>query len=304
MIDLDAVVALRAVATHGSVSAAAVALDFTPSAVSQQVKRLERSTGVPLLERVGRGVVLTRQGRHLVESSTPLLAGLEELESDLHRQAGTVAGRLRVASFSTAICGLLAPVVRAVLDAHPDLTVTVSEREPWDTVDLVATDQADLGLVHQWGDVPLVVPDHVALTPLADDRADVVLHREHPLAGRDRLTPRDLLDEGWVATPRSTICRQWLERMYVGTGHLPHVAHESWEFDAHLAMVRARLGIALVPRLGRSPLGPELCAVQVEDPVPVRRVLAVHRRSMASSPALGAMLEALGGDQQRGRSRA
>ncbi|NPC98412.1 LysR family transcriptional regulator [Nocardioides sp. zg-DK7169] len=293
MIDLDAVLALRAVSTHGSVGAAASALGFTPSAVSQQVKRLERSTGVPLLERVGRGVILTRHGRHLVESSTPLLAGLEELESGLHRQAQTVAGRLRVATFSTAMRGLVAPVVRDVLDAHPDLSVTLSEREPWDAVELVATDRADLAVVHRWGDVPLSVPDHVVLTPLADDLADVILHREHPLAGRDRLSPAELVAEGWIATPPSSICRQWLERMYVGTGHPPRVVHESWEFDSHLAMARARLGIALIPRLGRSPLAPDLCAVPLHDPVPLRRVLAAHRRSMTDSPALTTVLEAL-----------
>ncbi len=88
MIDLVALDALRAVGTHGSVVAAADALGFTPSAVSQQVKRLEKQTGVPLLERVGRGVMLTRHGRHLVEQGTRLLDDLEELQSGLHQQAG------------------------------------------------------------------------------------------------------------------------------------------------------------------------------------------------------------------------
>jgi DNA-binding transcriptional LysR family regulator len=67
MIDLDALAGLRAVATHGSVVGAAAATGYTPSAISQQVKRLERQTGVPLLERVGRGVMLTSHGQHLVD---------------------------------------------------------------------------------------------------------------------------------------------------------------------------------------------------------------------------------------------
>ena len=95
MIDLVALDSLRAVDSRGSVVAAADALGFTPSAVSQQIKRLERQTGVPLLERVGRGVMLTRHGRHLVEHGTRLLSDLEELQSGLHRQAGTVAGHVR-----------------------------------------------------------------------------------------------------------------------------------------------------------------------------------------------------------------
>src|SRR5258708_33619224 len=109
MIDLVSLDALRAVGTHGSVVAAANALGFTPSAVSQQIKRLERQTGVPLLERVGRGVMLTRHGRHLVEQGTRLLADLEELQSGLHRQAGTVAGHVRAAAFHAAEPGAIAP---------------------------------------------------------------------------------------------------------------------------------------------------------------------------------------------------
>ena len=64
---------------------AADALGFTPSAVSQQVKRLEKQTGVPLLERVGRGVILTDHGRHLVDAGARLLADLEEVESGAAR---------------------------------------------------------------------------------------------------------------------------------------------------------------------------------------------------------------------------
>lgn len=293
MIDLAALTSLRAVDTHGSVIAAADALGFTPSAVSQQVKRLERQTGVPLLERVGRGVILTDHGRHLVDAGVRLLADLEEVEAGLHQRAGTVAGHLRVTAFSTAMRGLIAPVVRALHDDHPDLTLSLTEREPWDTVDLVATGQSDLGIVHRWGDVPIAIPDHLDATVVAHDEADVIVPSDHPLATRRRLTPSELVEESWIATPEGTICRQWLSRMYAGTGRLPRVEHTAAEFDSHLALVRAGLGIALVPRLGRSPLGPGLAAVPVRDPVPTRDVIAVRRRSMADSPAVQAVLAAL-----------
>jgi DNA-binding transcriptional LysR family regulator len=294
MIDLPALASLRAVASHGSVVAAAEALGFTPSAVSQQVKRLERQTGVPLLERVGRGVMLTRHGRHLVDEGSRLLTDLEQVEAGLHRQAGTVAGHLRVAAFSTAMRGLVAPALRELRTAYPDLSLTLSEREPWETVDLVASGQVDLGVVHSWGDVSLAIPDHLATTPLAADVADVIVAAGHPLAGRGRVTPHDLVDEDWIATPEGTICRQWLTRMYDGTGRLPRIAHQSMEFQSHLALVAAGLGIALVPRLGREPLGPGLVAVLAHDPVPTREIVAVHRRSMTESPAVTAVLTGLG----------
>jgi DNA-binding transcriptional LysR family regulator len=301
MIDLVALDALRAVGTHGSVVAAADALGFTPSAVSQQVKRLEKQTGVPLLERVGRGVMLTGHGRHLVEQGTRLLDDLEELQSGLHRQAGTVAGHVRLTAFSTAMRGLVAPALPPVLAAHPGLRVSLTEREPWDAVSLVASGQADLGVAHSWGDLPLPVPDHLARIVIARDLADVIVGRDHPLAGRAVVTPRDLAGEDWVATPEGSICRQWLLRMYDGTGRLPRIAHVSMEFDSHLALVRAGLGIALVPRLGRAPIGPDLAAVPVADPVPSREIIAVHRASMSDSPAIAALLEALAGKAAAGR---
>ncbi len=295
MIDLAALASLRAVDTHGSVVAAADALGFTPSAVSQQVKRLERQTGVPLLERVGRGVILTDHGRHLVDAGGRLLADLEEVEATLHQRAETVSGHLRLTAFSTAMRGLVAPVVRDLRAAHPDLAVSLTEREPWDTVELVATGQSDLGVVHRWGDVPITIPDHLAATVVARDVADVIVHADHHLAARSQVTPRDLVDECWIATPEGTICRQWLTRMYAGTGRLPRIAHTAMEFDSHLALVRADLGIALVPRLGRPPLGADLVAVPAQDPVPTRDVIAVHRRSMAASPTVRAVLAALSG---------
>jgi DNA-binding transcriptional LysR family regulator len=292
MIDLDALAGLRAVATHGSVIGAAAATGYTPSAVSQQVKRLERQTGVPLLERVGRGVMLTSHGQHLVDADEQVLADLEQLETSLQQRAGVVAGRLRLAAFSTAMRGLVAPIARDLCDAHPGLTLTLREAEPWDVVDLVASGQVELGIVHRWGGVPLSVPDHVAATPLPGDVADLIVHRADPLARRDRVTPRDLLDVGWIATPESTICRQWLSRMYDGTGRPPRIAHVSAEFESHLALVRAGLGVALIPRMGRASLGDDLVAVPVTDPEPVRLIDALHRRTMADSPAVQAVLDA------------
>lgn len=293
MIDLVALTSLRAVDTHGSVVGAADALGFTPSAISQQVKRLEKQAGVALLERVGRGVMLTEHGRRLVSDGSRLLTDLEELESGLHRDAGRVTGRLRVAAFSTAMRGLVAPVVRTLLDQHPDLELTLTEREPWDTIDLVASGQQDLGIVHSWGDVPLHVPEHLVGATVAHDVADVIVPREHRLAGRTRVSPRDLVDEAWVATPDGTICRQWLRRMYDGTGHAPRIAHVAMEFDSHLALVGAGLGIALVPRLGRRDLGDDVVAVSAHRPVPTREITVLHRASMRDSPAVRAVVGAL-----------
>ncbi|WP_353813538.1 LysR family transcriptional regulator [Agromyces sp. SYSU T00266] len=305
MIDLEAVVALRAVATNGSVAAAADALGFTPSAVSQQIKRLERGTRVALLERAGRGVVLTDAGRHLVTSSATVLADLERIEADLHlagrgpgvdgAAARRITGEVRIGAFSTAVRGLLVDVLPRLRAEHPELRVPMRESEPWETIALVASGQRDLGIVHRWGGVALAMPDHLVETPLFTDVADVILRREHPLAlaGAAALTPQDLADEEWVATFDSTICRQWLRRLFDGVSNAPRIVHESMEFENHLELVRAGLGVALVPRLGRSQLPDDLVAIPTVRPASVRGVAAVHRRSQADSPALQAVLDAV-----------
>ncbi|MBM7503741.1 LysR family transcriptional regulator [Agromyces aurantiacus] len=303
MIDLEAVVALRAVATNGSVAAAADALGFTPSAVSQQIKRLERGTRVALLERAGRGVVLTDAGRQLVTSSATVLADLERIEADLHSAgrapgadgaaARRITGEVRIGAFSTAVRGLLVDVLPRLREEHPELRVPLRESEPWESIALVASGQRDLGIVHRWGGVALAMPDHLVETPLYTDVADVILRREHPLAGRTELTPADLAEEEWIATFDSTICRQWLRRLFDGVSNAPRIVHESMEFENHLELVRAGLGVALVPRMGRPPLHPDLVAVPTARPASTRGVSAVHRRSQADSPALQAVLDAV-----------
>src|SRR6202012_3810062 len=160
MIDLVALDALRAVDAHGSVVAAADAVGFTPSAVSQQVKRLEKQTGGPPLEVGGRGGMLTRHGRLRVEQGSRLLNGLEELQSGLHQQAGTVAGHVRLTAFSTAVRGLVAPDLLRALPAPPALGVRLTGWEPWDPIGMVPSGQADLALLHSYGDIPLPVPGH------------------------------------------------------------------------------------------------------------------------------------------------
>jgi DNA-binding transcriptional LysR family regulator len=301
MMDLAALRSLEAVHVHGSVVGAADALGFTPSAISQQIKRLERQSGVELLERVGRGVILSGPGRILVEEGARIASDLERLETDLHAHAGEVTGDVALVGFATAMRGLVGPVAATLMGEHPGLRIRLREVEPWQAVDEVAAGHADLAVVHRWGDVPIAIPDHLDRATVHRDEADVIVRDDHRLARRRTVTPKDLVDERWIATPEGTICRQWLMRMYAGTGRMPVIEHTSMEFDSHVAMVSAGLGIALVPRLGRSPLSADVHAVRVKDPVPEREVLAVWRRSQGRSPAIRALVAALG--SLDGRSR-
>src|SRR5919199_6380734 len=90
---------LRELHARGTIAAAADALSYTPSAVSQQLALLEREAGVPLLEKVGRGVRLTDAAHRLADHTESVLARLEQAEAELAAASGAVRGRVRVAAF-------------------------------------------------------------------------------------------------------------------------------------------------------------------------------------------------------------
>lgn len=286
MIDLLSLRALVAVDDHGTVAAAAEATGYTPSAISQQIKRLEREADVAVLERVGRRVALTEQGRALVEDGRRLFSQLEEVESRLHQRRDAPSGLVRVAAFPTAVRGLVAPLLADLAVHTPRLQVQLTEREPAEAVTLVASGRLDLAVVHNWVGVPLHVPANVEVAALGTDVADILLAAEHPLARRRSVRPADLLDQPWASTHEGTICHDWLMTMYAGFPRGPQISFWTGEFASQVALVQAGVAVALVPRLGRGPLPDGVVAVGVRDPVPIRQLQAVWRTTQRAHPAV------------------
>jgi DNA-binding transcriptional LysR family regulator len=285
MIDLGALRALIAVRDHGSIVSAAAALDFTPSAVSQQIKKLERQSRSPMLERVGRSVILTERGRLLAERGTVLLADLEQVENLAIGDAEELRGSLRLASFSTASGGIVAPLLARLHASAPDLEVTVVEYDPREAVTLVERGGTDLAIVHDWEMLSLDVPSTLERHELLVDTADVLVPWDHRLALRESVTPMDLLRERWVATPAGTICHEWLIHMFAIHGERPDLRYFDGSYATHCAMVEHGVAVALVPRLGREPLSPRIRAIPVVDPTPRRRVSTMWRGSSTDNPA-------------------
>ena len=285
MIDLGALRSLIAVRDHGSNVAAAAALDFTPSAVSQQIKKLERQSGSPMLERVGRSVILTERGRLLAQRGALLLADLEQVENLAVGGAEELRGTFRIASFSTASRGVVAPLLARLRSSAPELDVMVTEVDPREAVTLVERGGTDLSIVHDWSTMPLEVPTTLERQPIHDDRADVLLPWDHRLSLRDSVTPLDLVGERWVTTPAGTICHDWLLHMFAMHGERPDIRYFDGSYATHEAMVEQGVAVALVPRLGRATLPPRVRAIPVVDPTPTRRLSSLWRASSRENPA-------------------
>ncbi|PPK92497.1 DNA-binding transcriptional LysR family regulator [Kineococcus xinjiangensis] len=294
MVDVGALRALRSVAALGTLARAAEELGFTASAISQQIKRLEREVGVPVLAPAGRGVVLTPAGRAIVESAPEVFQALERCaEAARSASRGAPRGTLVVAAFSTAIRGLLAPTVGHLSTRCPDLRVDIVEQDPDHALRSVATGAADLALVHDADGLPAVLPGSLTQRHVHTDAGDVVMRREHPLAQREEaLTGNDLAGHAWVTSPPGTVCHQWFRRLVADVSGEPDVRHLIDDFSTQLSLVAVSGVIALIPRLARPPLHDGLVARPLRRP-PKREVHAAWRRSADASPALRAVLTEL-----------
>ncbi|MGN7247197.1 LysR family transcriptional regulator [Janibacter anophelis] len=291
MIDPSALRSLSAVAAHGTLARAASELGYTPSAVSQQVKRLERDVGVPLLAPAGRGVVITPAGRALVDASADVFAALELASSAARSVAeGTPSGHVRVVAFSTAIRGLVAPALADLAARHPAVRVDVTELDPPQALSAVDAGAADLALVHDADGLPTAAPSSVRQVVVHTDVGDLAIPASHPLA--DTATPlveARLVEHPWVTSPPGTVCHQWFRRLFASSDTPPDVRHVADDFATQLALVRGSGVLALVPRLAR-PEVPDGVVIRGLDAAPTREVRAAWRASAHDSPAVRAVL--------------
>src|SRR5215468_5093701 len=146
MLDVRRMRVLREVAVQGSFSAAAEALSFTQSAVSQQIAALERETGTILVQRSARGVRLTEAGEALVRHADAVLCRLAEAEAELEAIAGLRGGRLRMAAFESAGATLMPLAIASFRAHHPGVELSMVLGEPEDTMPMLRAGEIDLAL--------------------------------------------------------------------------------------------------------------------------------------------------------------
>ncbi|MEU6174260.1 LysR family transcriptional regulator [Streptantibioticus parmotrematis] len=292
MLDLSRLSALKAIAEHGSMARAAVALGYTPSAVSQQIAKLEREVRTELLERKGSGAELTPAAWLLVEAADQVTAVLERAQAQLEDSRGVPTGRLVLAAFPTACRGFVAAAVAELSGRYAELDCRLVELDPNRSTAQVVRGEADVAVVHDWHNTPLVLPGSLSASPLGEDVADVVLPAGHPLAGRETLTPSDLVGERWISQGPGAMCHEWLTRTFARCGARPDIAYQVEEHESQVALLAAGLGVTVLPRLGRRALPTGVRAVPMR-PAPSRQVSATWRGQAERRPAVRAVLDAL-----------
>ena len=287
---------LRELNERGTIAAVADALQFTPSAVSQQLAILEREAGVPLLERAGRGVRLTDPALVLVEHAEALLERSELAEADLAAAAGTVAGRGRIAGFQSAMLKIALPAIALLADEAPRLRCEVFEAEPEDSLPALALGDLDLVLGDEWEHQPRRMPEGVERHELHADPVHLLLPARHPLARRhtEEVPLAELAGEIW-ATGHAGI--GW-EEMILRTcqvygGFQPDIRHRANDATVSLALVARGLAVTLLPDLPLPPRPKGVALRRIAEGSVTRAIFAATRTADAARPSTRALIGAV-----------
>ncbi len=285
---------LRLLAMHGTVTATAQALHYTPSAVSHQLRTLGQDLGVTLLVQEGRGVRLTPAARTLLDHADGLFARWEEARTAVAASTDERAGSLRVCGFSTAAAALLPQVASRLAATHPRVTVQIIEADPEDCFELLLADEADLAVVVATAALPASRDPRFEQSPLLDDPLDLLVPAGHRLAGRASVLLSEAADEPWLMDRPGRPHHRLVLTACAEAGFTPSLAHQAAEWDTGAALVAAGLGVALVPRLARLPAGYDVVRVPLRgDPRPARHILTGVRRGRRGHPVLEAAMAVL-----------
>jgi DNA-binding transcriptional LysR family regulator len=296
MLDLRRLRLLRELSERGTIAAVADALQFTPSAVSQQLAMLEREAGVRLLERAGRGVRLTDAALVLVEHAEALLERAELAEADLAAAAGTVTGRGRIAGFQSVILRLALPAMEALARDAPRLRCEVFEAEPEQALPALALGDLDIVLGDEWQHQPLRLPQGVERHDLHRDPVHLVLPVRHAAARRheDAVPLAELAGEAWTTGHGGMGWEEMTQRTCRALGGFdPDIRHRTNDATVSLALVARGLAVTLLPELPMPGRHPGVALRRIAEGAVSRAIFAATRAADAARPSTQALVAAV-----------
>jgi DNA-binding transcriptional LysR family regulator len=296
MLDVKQLRVLKAVAEHGSFSAAAEALSYTQPAISQQVAALERHAGATLVDRTSRGVRVTEAGRALVDHAEVVLARLAAAEAELEAMAGVRGGRVRLSSFPTAGASLLPPAVALFTERHPEVELSFVEREPEQAAQILRAAELEVALVFEYRQLDQAdfnrLYDGIELHHLLDDPMYLALPRGHPLACKPRVRLQDFADETWIQESGG-----WCGGLHLSAcadaGFGPRIGFRSDDYNVVQGLIAAGVGISLLPSLALTNVREDIVVRSLGRAAPARRIAAATLAGRYRSPATAAMLAIL-----------
>ncbi len=276
MLDVKRLEVLMHVVEQGSVTGAASALGYTASAISQQMLRLEREVGQPLLERHARGMTPTEAGLVLAGHARRVLRQLAAAESDLEEIAGVRRGTLKLGTFPTVGSSFLPLAVRRFRELYPAIGLTIHSGREDALLRMLEEGRVGLSLLwdYEWNRVD---SDNVVLTRLFTDPTVLMVAADHRLSRRRNVRMDDLAEEPWIIRAEGHPVVEVLRRSALAAGFTPKISFHANDYAEAQAMVSVGLGVALAPRTATVNKHPDVRVISLGDSAPARRILAAHR---------------------------
>jgi DNA-binding transcriptional LysR family regulator len=280
------------VAKCGSFTAAANALSYTPSAVSQQIAALEREAGTTLVERGARGVTLTEPGRLLANRASEIFGRLVAAELELQALAGVRSGLLRLGWFATAGATLMPHAIAAFQQAYPTVQLELFQGDPDECIPRLRRRELELALVYEF-ELAAAVGTDLEQAHLLDDPLAIGLPAKHPLASRSQVRLGDLAGERWIQGVRHGDTVEVLPRACRLAGFEPDIAFRTDDRTAVEGLVAAGVGVALMPQLTVPTARPDIVVRPLEAKGLFRRVRAALPTGTYRPPAALVMVKVL-----------
>ena len=279
MIDLHRLAIWRAVVASGSVSGAAANLGFTPATVSQHIITLQKAVGLELYERSGRGIAPTAVGERLARESAEVFESAGRLEAFIEDLQAGPTPTLSIGSFASAARAWLPGVVADLTQEFADVQWTID----------IHTPSAPPGYRTRDIEIDEEVPDELPRSlvgyrrhELALDDFGIAVSADHPLAGQEEIRASELQGESWIDHDMyDRTSGRIIRDTCHAAGFEPRYVARSDDHNVALAMVGAGVGIAMLPRLAKGEIPPDVYTAPVVDPVPLRR-LTMHVRDTAA----------------------
>ena len=245
MIDVTRLEVLVAVARAGTVTAAAADLHLSQPTVSHHLRRLEAETGAVLVQRVGRGLRLTAQGERLAARGEEVLGMLARADAELAAASSLEAGRVRLAVFPSGVATLGPRILGALADAHPGLTLDLTEAEPPEAERLLVANEVDLAIGFRYPEQESAAA--VTVEVLGEDPLYLVTPRPSAAATLSIPELARFSEESWMAGCER--CRGYLMSTCASAGFEPRIAFASDDYVAAQALIAVGHGVTVLPRL-------------------------------------------------------
>lgn len=279
MLDAGRVRVLVEVAHAGSIAGAAERMAFTPPALSQQLAKLERDVGCSLVERGRNGARLTEAGTVLLEYGERAVGQLRDAETAVRAAAGEAPSRLSLGAFASAGKILVPTALAEFSTTHPQVRLTLSDVEPPDGYGRVTAADLDLLITHRYPGTPLPAATGLHREQLLTDPLLLVLPDDHPAAVAATPHLAEFAAEEWICGAPGISNRAALEAVAAAEGTRLTVAYETHDYEVTLALIRAGVGISLIPRtILRAAPTSGWVARPLAGPEQAREIYAVHRR--------------------------